>query len=311
MPSYIFVTDDFANIYSTGSGISNLAPTFGDLDGDGDKDMLIGDFAGQLHLFTKGVGPSNFTLTTSNYQGIDVGEFAAPQLIDVNRDNKLDLLVGEKSGRIYYYENTGTSAAPVFTLITATFGGVDVRAPGWYTGYSTPVLFEDNGVYAMIVGSQRGWIYRYDNIEGNLAGTFTLTDSLYVSWREGGNVSPAIADMDGDGWYDMIIGNYAGGVSYFRGDDGLSTHDAVTDNENALRVYPVPATEEINIEVGFNPGNNSTYTISDVSGKIVGGGKIVHQQTRVNVSNLNAGVYTVSILCPDGIINRKLIITRE
>lgn len=311
VPSFIFVTDDFANIYSGGSGISNLAPTFGDLDGDGDKDMLIGDFAGQLHLFTKGTGPSNFVLTASNYQGIDVGEFATPQLIDVNRDGKTDLLVGDKTGRIHYYENTGTAAAPVFTLTTATFGGVNVCAPGWYTGYSTPLMFEDNGTYSMVVGSQRGWIYRYDNIEGNLAGTFTLTDSMYVSWREGGSVSPAIADLDGDGWYDMIIGNYAGGISCFRGDDGLSTQDALTDDENTLHIFPVPANDEITVQIGFNPGSNSTYSISDISGKIVDAGKINHQQTRIDVSRLGNGIYTLSILCPDGMINRKLIITRE
>jgi hypothetical protein len=311
-PTFTLITTDFAGIFAAGYGLSNLAPTFGDLDGDGDRDLLIGDAAGQLHFFRKDIGgPEDYTLATANYQGIDVGEFAAPQLIDVNRDGKIDLLIGEKTGRLHYYENTGTSAAPVFMLMDATFGGVNVCAPGWYTGHSVPLLFEDNGVYTMVVGSQRGWVYRYDNIEGNLGGNFVLTDSMYVSWREGGFVAPAVADMNGDGLYDMIIGNYAGGVSYFRGDNNVSTHNESISTEDAIAIYPNPVSDVLTFTTTVPPDAYSRFQLIDVSGKPVAHGNVVHRQTTIDCSSIAPGLYVLSVTTPKGIINRKVIIRRE
>lgn len=311
-PSFALINTDFAGIYAAGYGLSNLAPTFGDLDGDGDRDLLIGDAAGQLHFFRKDIGgPEDYTLATANYQGIDVGEFAAPQLIDVNRDGKIDLVIGEKTGRVHYYENTGTSVSPVFTLMDATFGGVNVCAPGWYTGHSVPLMFEDNGVYTMVVGSQRGWLYRYDNIEGNLGGNFVLTDSMYVSWREGGFVAPAVADMNGDGLYDMIIGNYAGGVSYFRGENNVSTHNETISTPESITVYPNPVSDVLTFTTSIQPDAHSRYQLIDVSGKAVAQGNVVHRQTTIACDNIAPGLYVLSVTTPEGIINRKVIIRRE
>lgn len=311
-PYFGKVTDDFAGIFTAAYGFMNMAPTFGDLDGDGDKDMLIGDATGQVHFFRKDVGsPTNFVLAAANYQSIDVGDFATPQLVDVNRDGKIDLLIGEQDGRVRYYENTGTSAAPVFTLVSGTFGAINVCQPGWYTGYSVPLLFEDNGAYTMVVGSQRGWLYRYDNIDGNLAGTFTLTDSMYVSWREGGFVSAAVADMNADGLYDMIIGNYAGGVSYFKGDNNVSTASNESSTESLIDVFPNPASNMISVTTDFNPGNETYYRLIDVSGKVVREGNILHRQTTITCTGIAPGMYVLSIECAQGIINRKVMISRE
>ncbi|HTF05057.1 MAG TPA: FG-GAP-like repeat-containing protein [Bacteroidia bacterium] len=312
-PMFNFITNDFGGIYAASLGLLNLAPTFGDLDGDGDRDMLIGDYAGQLHFFRKDVGgPMNFVLVGANYQGIDVGDFAAPQLVDVNRDNKLDLLVGQQNGRVSYYENTGTSAAPVFTFVTAALGGIDVRQPGWYSGFSTPQLFNDNGVYSLVVGSERGWLYRYDNIDGNLSGNFTLSDSMYVSWREGGQSAPAIADMNGDGLYDIIIGNYAGGVSFFMGDNNVSTANSTMNDENLVSVFPNPADNSLTLKTDFAPGDKSTYQLVDLSGKEVGGGKILNQYTTIDCSHLAPGMYICTIHGPNEmVINRKIVISRK
>lgn len=312
-PSFTFVHDDFAGIYAGNNNLMNLAPTFGDLDGDGDRDMLIGDFDGKLHFFRKDIGSAeNFVLAGANYQGIDVGDFAAPQLVDVNRDNKIDLLVGEQDGRVRYYENTGTASAPVFTLITSTFGGVDVRAPGWYSGYSVPLMFDDNGSYTMVVGSERGWLYRYDNIEGNLAGTFTLSDSMYVSWREGGFSSAAVADLNGDGLYDMIIGNYAGGVSYFEGDNNVSTANLLEEDEDQLSIFPNPALDNFTIRTTVSAGMNSNYQLVDLSGKTVKQGAIHNQYAVVDCSGISPGIYICTVTDSEGMsLNRKIIINPQ
>ena len=49
-PIFSKTSDDFQNISSTLNQL-NLAPTFGDLDADGDLDVIVGDFDGNLHYF--------------------------------------------------------------------------------------------------------------------------------------------------------------------------------------------------------------------------------------------------------------------
>ena len=309
-PSFLFTTDDFAGIYASSLGLSCMVPTFGDLDGDLDADMLIGDAAGELYYFQKGVGPGNYTLAQAQYQGIDVGEFAAPQLYDADGDNKLDLLIGEKWGKVQYYQNTGTTSAPVFTLVTTTLGGIDVRRPGW-PGYSVPFMFDDNGSTALVVGSERGWLYRFDNIDGNLSGTFTTTDTNYVSWREGGRVTGAFADLNGDGLYDCVMGNYAGGISYFQGDNNVSTSNVEDNSSNEISVYPNPAGEFLILKTEFIPDHSSAYTLHNAAGSLVKQGMIYHQQTTIECTGLSTGIYVLSVQTPKGILHRKVVISHE
>ncbi len=309
-PHFIYTTDDFAGVHANNPSLANLVPTFGDLDGDTDLDMLIGDYNGELHYFQKGPGAGNYSLAASSYQGIDVGDFAAPQLYDVDGDNKLDLLIGEDNGMIRYYRNTGTVAAPVFTLVTAAFGGINISQPGW-PGMSVPFMFDDNGSSALVVGSQRGRVYRYDNIDGNLSGTFTLTDSLYISWREGGNLAVAIDDLNGDGLYDAIIGNYAGGVSFFMGDSNVSTSSIGGTSPGQIFVYPNPANEFLSFKTDFIPDDNTVYELHNAAGSLSRKGHIYHQQTTIQCGDLSAGIYILSVTTPKGILHRKVVIAHQ
>lgn len=96
-PEFTLITRDLAGI--SAFNFTSLVPTFGDLDNDGDKDMLLGESDGFVHFF-KNIGPpdgpAQFILFAANYQGIDPGANAAPQLIDITGDELPDLIIGEK-----------------------------------------------------------------------------------------------------------------------------------------------------------------------------------------------------------------------
>ncbi len=311
-PSYTLITRDFANIHANVPSIIGMALTFGDLDNDGDKDMIIGDFTGRLNYFEKQPGPAdNFVFVSSFYQAIDIGNYAAPQLIDVDRDSKLDLLIGEQIGSINYYHNDGTVNAPVFNLVTTTFGSVRVNQIGYTTGFSTPCMYDDSGTYILLVGSERGWINRYDNIDGNLTGIFTRSDSMYISIYEGGKVVPAVADANNDGLYDVVIGNYAGGLSMFYGDTTVFTGAMDLQQLTSFSLFPNPANESIVIKTANETHGKQLFIIHDLSGKEILRSEIFSQQTTISIADLPVGMYICTLLDENEYAgNSKLIISR-
>ncbi|MCB0401101.1 MAG: T9SS type A sorting domain-containing protein [Flavobacteriales bacterium] len=297
-PAFQLVTKDYLGISSINLDINfnqpavRLMPTFGDLDGDGDEDLLIGDFFGYLHFFenTAGMGnPAVFVLNQVQYQSIDVGLYAAPQLIDLNRDNLLDLVIGERYGNFRYYENTGTSTSPVFTKITDTLGYVNTKRSYEFSGNSTPFIFDNAGQYMMLSGSVNGYIYHFGNIDGNLNGTFTLVDSTYLNIWEGSQTAIHGNDLDNDGTIDLLIGNYSGGVAFYKGDKPTAIDDIPQLEE--ILLYPNPAYQTLNIDVRNNSLNQARLELIDLLGKSILETTLHSSRISLNISDLAHGVY--------------------
>ena len=217
-PIFKLVTRNYINIATY--GLLGVYPTFGDLDGDGDQDLIIGESEGNLYYFmnTAASGnPANFVLAAPFFKGIDVGRNSTPQLVDVNCDGLLDLLIGERDGNLNYYKNTGSKTVAEFTLISNTIGGVDVKKAGDLTGYSSPFLarLDSSSEFSLLVGSERGYIYLYKNINNEMSGNFTLIDSVFLGLKVGDRASISGGDLNQDGSVELILGNYGGGVELY------------------------------------------------------------------------------------------------
>lgn len=309
-PAFTFITDDYQNIQSLGLGLG-LYPTFADVDGDNDVDMMLGNSEGKIHLLTNTAGFGNtavFTLTTQDVQDnlatvIDVGQFSTPQLFDYDNDTDYDLIIGEKNGVINYYENIGTTTAPSFAFITDTMGAVRVREPwdvnGASTGYTTPFFFEQSGVRYMATGGEQGEVYIYTTIDPNDPTTPFVMDDTLVRKREIGKYTTThLLDINNEGNLDLFMGNIRGGVASFYSGDDVTSITYESETKLNINVFPNPAQNELHLVINGNYNNQTPLvgTIYSTSGQVMNQfSPKQNGETIIDVNNLAKGVYIIKL----------------
>ncbi len=309
-PSFNLVTTNYSNLSTVGA--FSMAPAFGDLDNDGDMDMIVGESLGNLIHFLNTAGPGNPAvfvqvsgpyLLASNGNPINVGSYSTPILIDLNRDGKLDLVIGEKIGNLNYYENIGTPTVPSFSYVTNNLGGINVTkiAQDIY-GYSAPFVFDSSGVYHLYVGSLSGFIYKFDNIDGNISGAFNLVDSMLLYEPIRSTITGT--DINSDSKLDLLIGNYAGGVSWFA-DSPVSINENPSGQSN-FTIFPNPANQLLTIQ--FNNNFSHHIIITDLLGRIVFS-KLSNTSTEhINIRAFSNGMYLCKMVEDQKVSAAKFIV---
>ena len=225
----------------------------------------------------------NFSINTPNFENIDVGYFATPQIIDVNRDGLNDLIIGNKKGTISYFENMGTQTSPIFNNEISNWGGIDVDSSLTQNGFSSPMLIDINGEYFLFVGSYSGKTYLYNNIDGNLNGTFTELNSINNNVWEGGKNCVTVGDINNDNLVDLLIGNQSGGLALFKGD--TSIYNSNSNDINIINVFPNPSSDYIYIN---NPKKRLIVVFNSL-GKI----ELTSRNEKIDIQKLSPGLYYV------------------
>ncbi|MCG8605156.1 FG-GAP-like repeat-containing protein, partial [bacterium] len=81
------------------------APAFGDMDSDGDQDLLVGSDAAGLFFFRNVGTPAKAEFAFDPALSVDVDRRAAPVAADLDADGDLDLVVGGRSGGMMFFHN--------------------------------------------------------------------------------------------------------------------------------------------------------------------------------------------------------------
>jgi dUTPase len=313
LPAYNQVTIDFGGFMSLPN--TGLNPAFGDIDSDGDADLFLGETDGKLLWYENTAGPGNMPVyvlvqvevLNSVGSPIDVGQFSAPQLVDMDRDGLLDLVIGEKSGNLNYYENTGTPAIPEFTYVTNNFGGINVTKPPFAIyGYSQPYFYDSVGVWNLYVGSLSGYIYNYDDIDNNLSGNFNLIDSMAYNIYEPSRSVISGANIDGDSRIEFVVGNVAGGITIY----DYSTSTGIDDNllsESYFNIYPIPASSDLIIKF-TSVLKNRDIVLIDAMGKFVHRVNSYNNIEVIDISKLSDGIYFCRVVEGDSVYTKKFIV---
>jgi len=317
-PVFELLDDDFANLGRLNK--IGLVPTFGDINGDGSVDVLVGNSDGKIIYVNYNKIEDSFDVVTESYLNIDVGDFSVPQLFDLTKDGNNDLVIGEKAGNINYYENMSSTDVAEFSFITDSLGKINVTdyLISW-DGFSTPSFFIDKqNNTGLLVGSEQGEIFYFTDIDGNLDGKFTESDELQllldttdINIDRGMRTSATICNLYLDNKLEMIAGNYSGGLEYFNGAAEVMYDGVIENIQESIHIYPVPAQEIIFFTL---PKTNESAKIEmynilgiKVKTQLYVGNK---RSVELNISDISDGVYVITTSIGNRIFKNKIIVKK-
>ncbi|MFO1020836.1 MAG: VCBS repeat-containing protein [Planctomycetales bacterium] len=221
------------------------APNFADFDGDGDLDLLCGEFLDGFTYF-QNVGTrkeprysAGIRLKTPEGKPLVMDlEMITPTAIDWDSDGDFDLIVGDEDGRVAFIEHTGRMSAdgtPVF-LSPRYFQqeAEDLKCGA----LATPVGFDwdGDGDDDIVSGNTAGYILFFENLSGRgveqprwngpkyleaggeririMAGpNGSIQGPCEAKW---GYTTLSVADWDQDGLPDLVANSIWGKVVWYR-----------------------------------------------------------------------------------------------
>ena len=181
-----------------------------DLDGDGDLDLYSCDKYGDAKYFeNQGSSTSaNFveqTGTDNPFDGLESvnpagnnGGIGSPLFVDIDKDGDLDLLISNLDADLKFYENTGNSTTPSFSVNTSYFEDLDALSIEQYAVAD----IDNDGVNDILVSNDdNDDIFQILNL-----GTSANPD---FSFKRGSALNdyvvPELVDIDNDDDFDVII----------------------------------------------------------------------------------------------------------
>ena len=220
------------------------SPQFEDFDGDGDVDLLCGEFLDKFTYFqntgtrtapiyAKGV---RVTDSAGKHLRMDL-EMIAPVAFDWDKDGDKDLVCGDEDGRVAFIENTGKLAAdksPIFEKPKYFKQEASTLKCG---ALATPVGFDwdGDGDTDIVSGNTAGYIEFFENLSGTkvaqpkwaapkrlkadgktfrvLAGNQSIQGPAEAKW---GYTTLNIADWDGDGLPDIVLNSIISQVQWLK-----------------------------------------------------------------------------------------------
>jgi hypothetical protein len=186
------------------------APVFADLDGDGLLEMLVGGNGGVIALYKQSAPTSaTFTLVTAKLGDIDAGAWSRPFVVDLDGNGMLDLLIGISAKGVRRYEQQAPNSFEFVERRPLVLDG-----PGGNGTHACLHDLDGDGRLELILGTLAGalQLYRQHNA---VADSFLLIDDAWCGIESMSRGAPCIADLDGDGLLDMLLGSSEGPIMHF------------------------------------------------------------------------------------------------
>ena len=250
-------------------------PAVGDLDGDGDVEIVIGSLRGQLWAWhDDGTVVDGFPVEqdavteTSPEALLDEGFFSSPALADLDNDGDDDIVIGGMDQKVYAWDESGSP-----------MNGFPVRIA--YPGYehmstriiSSPALgdLDGDGDIEIVIGTNEtlngynGAVYVLDSAGNVVSGwpqaVFGAYTQVLPYVGEGVPMSPALADLDGNGDLEIAAWTQAGEYHVF-------------DHTGDSHLIPDKALDRYGSEANLKDGSSFPLITSPSFGDLDGDGEL-------------------------------------
>ncbi|MCC5929016.1 MAG: VCBS repeat-containing protein [Cyclobacteriaceae bacterium] len=217
------------------------SPNFADFDGDGDYDIICGEFLDKLTWFENTGTRANPVYAPGRFLENDGGiikmdlQMIVPVSVDWDGDGHTDLVVGDEDGRVALIRNTGKvkNRMPVFESPVYFQQEADNLKFG---ALATPVAYDwdNDGDLDLISGNSAGYFAFIENLDGGNPPTWANPvlleaggETIRIQAGDNGSIQgPAeakwgytvlsVADWDGDGLPDIIFNSIWGKIEWFK-----------------------------------------------------------------------------------------------
>jgi len=296
-------------------------PDFIDIDGDGDFDAFVGEWVGPpnataLQYFENtgtNTAPAFDTAQANPFGLVSVSRRVAPDFVDIDGDGDFDVFMGNAFyySSLSYFENTGTNTVPAFAAPQANPFGL-VRVSGYITAPGF-VDIDGDGDFDVFVGENTGALQYFKNTGTNTAPAFAAPQTNPFGLDSvSGRAAPSFVDIDGDGDFDVFVGEESGNLIYF---ENISPPPGIKDNDLStnVRIYPNPTKANFNISIqGKNKLGEVTLEVTNLIGKTMLKEKIEVSTKKyskeINTDKFAKGLYFVRLRIKDNLVVRKLIV---
>ena len=314
-PIFKWITDDYLNFRQR--KVLNLKMSKGDLNADSVQDLIfIFDIKGaQDKRIAWYINPKD---ATTQYNAKDWTEItdnntvenwsslrgASPLLMDLNKDNLLDLIIGSDY-RLSYVLNSGTKNVPLFKIAQSKF---NYYSWDYNIQNQTPFLSQDNKLL----------ISCYDAYDSELNKVMELTtvlssdssakviDSNVFGYFSEHQIHFTIADINNDTFPDYLMGNSLGGVKLFTTNKNLGESfsrpnpkpidsSSLIESKKVVNflIFPNPANHFINIKASDHlPFGVSVYNLK---GQLILSKNDCRSEVQLDVQNFAEGTYYLQL----------------
>jgi hypothetical protein len=223
---------------------SESVVSFGDLNGDGLLDMVLGNKLdaqhnerARLYYFRNTGSASQPAFALADTLDAAVAFHYAPALADLDGDGDTDMLLGTWNDGVQFYRNEGSKQQPTFVQDTAA----TIRFERGSNFTPALVDIDADGDLDLFVGEASGELNFVRNTGSKTAPAFKVESEAFQQIDAGRRSHPALADIDGDGDFDLISGNENGSVVYFRNEGNAKEPRLVASTAFSLPLPPMAA----------------------------------------------------------------------
>jgi len=283
----------------------------GDFENDGRLDLLVTRARNGIEHYRQSAGnPFLFELVTDAFITDAIGNWTSlvPQLVDLDKNGKKDLLLGNSDRFISRYEQVSAGSA-----------SFEKKADRWMTQlpfYPAPALLDldGDGLLDMLLGNFSGTLEHYKQSASDPL-LFERVTRTFQTVAVGSKSIPHVVDFNKDGRLDLVISDGDGGMSLYldMGPNRVNPPEVRPSDLALLDITPHPVRAMATLRIHSELRRDATLRVFDVLGREVLApmARVLDSGTQLlplSMQGLRSGVYLLTLESAGVRVARRVVV---